>query len=509
MTVQEDERPFVCQGTPKCEPLGSPSSNRLDTMIAIADGGGEIAARKSRERSSASQAAGPGGPAVHTHGCSVPMLVLLSLPRMAINMAWAAQWAALGPYLGTLLPRFAVQLTQVIGPLSGILVAPTIGVLSDRSTNKWGRRRPFLLYGAVTSAACWVLMGYTRQIGEALGDTRDHHPWTVGLTILFYTWMDITVNVVQTPAFLVIADFAGDRQTLGAGIGQASSTLGSILVAGYIQFFGAAHLTLRWFLGMLAVTMLSTVGVVCIFAKETPRSTDGLDMTRSIWKRIGDAFASIVHGLRTLPSVLVVYCAIFFCAMYGFTAYNGSKGQFFGIEVYGGEPSECLVDTTECLDKKRRYDRGVQVAGGLTDLGFNIVGYAYAWLLPVLVHRMGARWVITVAGIPQALLMVMAFTKIVAVDVAIVIGTSITQSTVFALLVPVIIHVFGEQAEVGMYVGALNSANCFGQLLNFVVGAALVETSLGYKLPVFVGGAFSFLGVLISLFCLRINMHSM
>lgn len=57
------------------------------------------------------------GESKHTTGCSVAMLVLLALPRMATNMAWSAQWAALGPYLGTLLPRFAVQLTQLIGPL--------------------------------------------------------------------------------------------------------------------------------------------------------------------------------------------------------------------------------------------------------------------------------------------------------------------------------------------------------------------------------------------------------
>ncbi|KAG2781354.1 hypothetical protein PC129_g3562 [Phytophthora cactorum] len=455
------------------------------------------------------------GESKHTVGCSVGMLMLLSLPRMATNMAWSAQWAALGPYLGTMLPRFAVQLTQLIGPLSGILVAPTIGVLSDRSSCKWGRRRPFLIYGAVTSAACWVLMGYTRELGELLGDFGDNRPWTAWLTILFYTWMDITVNVVQTPAFLIISDFAGDRQTLGASIGQASSTLGSIWVAGYIYIFGAAHLTLRWFLGMLSVTMLASVGAVCVFAKEeVPVSKDvelGPDEEApSAMKRIGEAFSSIFYGLKTLPRTLAIYCLVFFCIQFGFTAYNGSKGQFFGIEVFGGNSTEADVcGPNECTEDQERYNDGVQIAGGLTDLLFNVFGYLYSWVLPFLVYRLGARWVITVACIPQALLMVMAFTKVVAVDVTIVVLTAITQATIFTLIVPIIVHVFGTSAQVGMYVGAVNSANCVGQLLNFLVGAALVETSLGYALPVFVGGAFSFLGALISLGLLRIDMHSM
>ncbi|KAL4085754.1 hypothetical protein PRIC1_015089 [Phytophthora ramorum] len=456
------------------------------------------------------------GETKHTTGCSVPMLVLLSLPRMAINMAWSAQWAALGPYLGTMLPPFAVQLTQLIGPLSGILVAPAIGVLSDRSSCKWGRRRPFLMYGAVTSAACWMLMGYTRELGELLGDSgNESRPCTAWLTILFYTWMDITVNVVQTPAFLIIADFAGDRQTLGASIGQASSTLGSILVAGYIYIFGAAHLTLHWFLGMLSATMLASVGAVCVFVKEQVPASKDLEVgpgeeAPSALKRIGEAFCCIFHGLKTLPRTLAIYCLVLFCIQFGFTAYNGNKGQFFGIEVVGGNSTDAdICGPILCTAAQERYNHGVQIAGGLADLLFNVLGYLYSWMLPFMVYHLGARWVITVACIPQALLMVMAFSKIVALDVAIVALTAITQATIFALIVPIIVHVFGCSAHVGMYVGAVNSANCIGQLLNFLVGAALVETSMGYALPVFVGGALSFLGAVISLMALRIDMRSM
>uniref|UniRef100_K3XCV3 Major facilitator superfamily (MFS) profile domain-containing protein n=1 Tax=Globisporangium ultimum (strain ATCC 200006 / CBS 805.95 / DAOM BR144) TaxID=431595 RepID=K3XCV3_GLOUD len=77
-------------------------------------------------------------------GASIIQLLLIAMPRMAIQMTWSAQWAALGPYLGTMLPKYAVQLTQVIGPATGIIAGPAIGVYSDRSTNPWGRRRPFL-----------------------------------------------------------------------------------------------------------------------------------------------------------------------------------------------------------------------------------------------------------------------------------------------------------------------------------------------------------------------------
>lgn len=448
-------------------------------------------------------------------GASVVKLMLIAMPRLAIAMTWAAQWAALGPYLGTMLPNFAVQLTQFIGPITGIVVGPVVGVFSDRSTSKWGRRRPILVVAALASVVCWMLMGYTRQIGEALGDygtgqpgEATSRPWTTFFTIVFYAWMDITVNIVQTPAYLFIADFAGDRQTLGSAIGQGWSLIGALLVAAYISIFGPAHKSLRWFLGMLSVIMLVTVAIACIAGKETPMEKDANDKS-STWTQVKSVFGNIIHAVKTLPSTLIVFSMIFFCIAYGYTAYNGNKGQFFGLVVYDGEATGADSCGSTCTEAQNDYNDGVSLAGGTTDMMYNIVGYLYTWTLPFLVSKFGAKWVIAISVIPQCLLLVMAFTKVVAIDVFIVVITSISQSVMFALLVPIIMHVMGTEIEIGVYVGALNSAQCFGQLLNFAIGSALVETSLGYKLPVFIGGIFSVLAVLITIPFFKIKMYAM
>ncbi|KAL4114245.1 hypothetical protein PRIC2_014925 [Phytophthora ramorum] len=410
-------------------------------------------------------------------GASIPQLLLISMPRMAVRMAWSAQWAALGPYLGTMMPKYAVQLAQIIGPVTGILVAPVVGAFSDRSTNRWGRRRPFLLYGAVTSAICWTAMGYTRQIGDVFGDTgsgkkgeETNRFWTIFFTIFFYAWMDITVNVVQTPlnGRPLVLLLARDGPRWG----------------------------LSWF------------PVACFFSQERPR--EKLDqVTESAWLSVKGAFESIYHGFKSLPLELLKYSVVVFCVMYGFSAYNGNKGQYFGIEVYGGSPKGANICAPDCSDAQDAYNRGVRVAGGYADLWFSLVGYAYSWVLPWLVKRFGAKWVLSVALIPQSLLMAMAFTTTVSIDVTIVILTTVTLTTVFALNVPVIIHVLGHEAEIGVYVGVLNAANCFGQLVNFSIGAAVVGTPMGYKLPVFLGGATSFLGMLFTIFLLKIKMFSL
>ncbi|KAF1789272.1 Major facilitator superfamily domain [Phytophthora cactorum] len=319
-----------------------------------------------------------------------------------------------GPYLSTMLSNSAVQATQFIGPIVGVIVGPSVGVFSDRTTSRFGRRRPYLVVAGILSIICWIAMGYTREIGDALGDHG---------TALPATW-----TARGHPGHASCGDFAGDRQTTGAALGQAWSTLGSIVVAVYIRAFD-------------------------------------------------------------LPKVLVVYAIGFFFVQYGYTAYNGNKGQFFGLEI--------------------AYNDGVSLAGGDADLAYNIVGYVYSWCLPYLVSKFGLKWVLTLSTVPQMFLIVMAWVNNKGFDVFVVAICGMTSSVWFSCIVPIIIHVMGDDVEIGMYVGALNSANCFGQLLNFAIGTAIVDTSLGYKLPVFIGGIMTALGFVTAAIFMKIKMYSL
>ncbi|OWZ09733.1 Glycoside-Pentoside-Hexuronide family transporter [Phytophthora megakarya] len=437
------------------------------------------------------------------------------MPRMVIRMASAAQWAALGPYLQTMLPRYAVQLTQLSGPLCGVLVGPIVGVYSDRNTSKFGRRRPYLVVSAVGSIICWILMGYTRELGDALGDVGSGKPgevtdrkWTALLTVLFYFWTGFNIHLARTPAMLLISDFAGRRQTVGAALGQGWSVLGAVIVAVYTQCFGAAYNSLPWFMGMLSAFMAVSVGAACYVAKETPLEKKTMDK-RSCCQNATSAFLSIFDTVRNLPKVLVAYCVVHFFIQYAFAAYNGNKGMFFGIEVFDGDAANVATCGAGCSEAQLDYNRGVKLAGGLADILFCVVGYLFSWVLPPLVRRYGAQYVAALSIVPQILLMVMAFCDVVALDVTIVAFTSITTGTFFAMIVPLVVHVRGDTNNIGVQVGVLTSVSSAGQLLNFIVGSALVETSLGFKLPIFVGGAVSLLAFFVCIFFFRVKMYSM
>jgi solute carrier family 45 protein 1/2/4 len=447
-----------------------------------------------------------------SEGASVLKLVAISMPRMAINMAWSANYAAFSPYLSTMLPNYAVQLTQLIGPVVGIIVGPMVGTLSDRNTSRFGRRRPFLVIGAILTIVCWTLLSFTKELGVALGDSGEkNRKWTGGLTVFFYFWMDIMISSCQTPAMLITADFAGRRQTLGSSIGLAWAAFGSLFVALYIQIFGAAYLTLHYFIGMLCCIMALSVLVCCIAANETPLDKSAVTKSGSAILQGLTAVIDIFKGLKTLPKDLVSYALIMFFVLYGYAAYNGNKGQFFGLEVYGGVSTGASSCDDTCTDEQNAFNAGVKLASGTGDLLFCVVGYLYALSLPFLVRLIGAKWVLSLSLLPQVLLLAMAFCKNKAFDIFLVAMLSCSFNSVFGLMVPVIIHVFGGKPDIniGMYVGSLNAANSLGSLVNYAVGSALVQTSLGYKLPVLVGGCMSLLGLSVAIFFVKIKMYSM
>ncbi|CAK4725288.1 unnamed protein product [Aphanomyces euteiches] len=413
-------------------------------------------------------------------GTSIPVMVLVCCPKMAMNMAWSAHWAAFCPLLQVLLSYSSVQGVQIVGPVSGLLVAPFIGVLSDTTTSKYGCRKPWLFWGAITSIICWAVMMNATDIGNSLGDTPDDRTWTTVFVVFCYVWMDITCNLTQVPVVLLIADLAGNRQVTAASISQAWSIAGSLVVTGYIS------------------------------SSALPINRSSLSWPNTK-QQLKDAFSALYVGLRKLPKVLAIYCVIFLLLEYGYTAYNGAKGQFFGQPCLT-DRQKAYNDGQPCLtDRQKAYNDGVQLAGGVTDTIFNIFGWVYLLCMPFLVRKIGAKWVIVIACIPQVLLIIMAFCKVVIVDQIIVVLVGICQNTIFALQLPMIVFQIGLTADnnLGMYAGAFNSANCAGQFLNFALATQLVKSSMTFALPVLIGGILSAIAFIVAIFFLKFDMKTM
>jgi len=94
-------------------------------------------------------------------------MALLTFSMIGFQFCWGTEMTYATPYLLSLgLSKSRLSLVWVAGPLSGLVMQPVIGMVSDKSNSKYGRRRPFMAMGTVAVVFCLLLLGWT---GEVVG----------------------------------------------------------------------------------------------------------------------------------------------------------------------------------------------------------------------------------------------------------------------------------------------------------------------------------------------------
>ena len=77
-------------------------------------------------------------------------MILLTLSIGGLQIVWSVELSNGSPYLLSLgMSKALVAFVWVAGPVTGVLVQPYIGILSDRCRISWGKRKPFMVGGTV------------------------------------------------------------------------------------------------------------------------------------------------------------------------------------------------------------------------------------------------------------------------------------------------------------------------------------------------------------------------
>lgn len=100
------------------------------------------------------------------------------------------------PYLLSLgLTKSKTSLVWIAGPLSGLIVQPIVGAIADESRSKWGRRRPFIVIGAIVVALCLLVLGFTKEIVALfMSDEEAAKTVTIIVAILAIYAADFSIN---------------------------------------------------------------------------------------------------------------------------------------------------------------------------------------------------------------------------------------------------------------------------------------------------------------------------
>lgn len=133
---------------------------------------------------------------------SIWYLILLTISIGGLQLAWAVELSNGTPYLLSLgLSKSVMALVWIAGPLSGALVQPYVGILSDNCRSKWGKRTPFMATGAAATIISLLALSWVREmVGGFLGmfgaerDSEGVKVSIIVVAVFFVYILDFSIN---------------------------------------------------------------------------------------------------------------------------------------------------------------------------------------------------------------------------------------------------------------------------------------------------------------------------
>ena len=157
----------------------------------------------------------------------------MSFGFLGIQFGWGLQLAnmsAIYTYLGA--SADDVPILWLAGPVTGLLVQPVVGSMSDRTWNRLGRRRPYFLVGAILASIMLFFMPDAAAIANTLGApfasfARGLFGVAAGVAVAAgLLWiLDASINVSMEPFRAFVADKLNASQRT-AGFVMQSCFLG-------------------------------------------------------------------------------------------------------------------------------------------------------------------------------------------------------------------------------------------------------------------------------------------
>ena len=162
---------------------------------------------------------------------SLPAIWNMSFGFLGIQFGWGLQMANMSPiykYLGAADDQIAKL--WLAAPLTGFIVQPIIGAMSDRTWCWLGRRRPYFLVGAILSSLALVLMPNAGTLAAWLVPQLPKFYMAAG-----FLWiLDASINISMEPFRAFVADKLPEEQR-GSGFAMQSLFIGlGAFVAGFM-----------------------------------------------------------------------------------------------------------------------------------------------------------------------------------------------------------------------------------------------------------------------------------
>lgn len=228
----------------------------------------------------------------------------MSFGFLGIQFGFALQGANMSRIFQTLgASKDDIPIYWIAAPLTGLIVQPIIGYLSDRTWSpRWGRRRPFFLIGAVLSSLALFFVPYSPAVWMAAG----------------FLWiLDASINISMEPFRALVADKLPDEQrsygfviqTLIIGIGtwvasnlpwlvtklgaENTAAAGEVPQSVYVAFAVGAFV----FMASILYTVFTTT-------EDPPEDMEAFEREKSETAGFWNGVTAIASNFSTMPLVM-------------------------------------------------------------------------------------------------------------------------------------------------------------------------------------------------------------
>lgn len=377
---------------------------------------------------------------------------------------------------------------NLAGPMTGLLIQPLIGAMSDRTWHpRWGRRKPYFLTGAIFCSLCLFAFPFSRELWMAAG----------------LLWvLDAANNTAMEPYRAFIADKLPDTQRPLGFLTQSFFTgLGITLANLSLGFFkdhihGAATAgdgrpgIPYWVFGSFFVGAVCSIGTVAWSVSKTPEippTPEELAHLRALKKGLFEPFKEIIAAIHDMPRVMWQLGLVYLFQWYAMFCYWQFVSLSIAKSIFHIAPG----------DNPELYEQAVVWAGKVNGF-YNIVTFVSAFSLVWLARKFSAKYV-HVFCLALASLALLIFPHIENRDLLFVpmVGFGIAWASMMG--VPYIMVVGSIPKErYGVYMGIINMMIVVPMILQTISFGAVYRTILDND-PT---KAISFAGVLLGLACL-------
>jgi maltose/moltooligosaccharide transporter len=389
----------------------------------------------------------------------------MSFGFLGIQFGWGLQLANMSPIYKYLhAEESQLPYLWLAGPITGLLIQPIIGSMSDRTWNRLGRRRPYFLVGAIFASIALFFMPDSSVLWMAAG----------------LLWiLDASINITMEPFRAFVADKLPEEQrTLGfvmqsffIGIGQTlANALPYVFTAlGVVGVMATGiPLSVDYSFKIGAIVFLVAVLWTVLTTKEyPPDDIEAFERLKREHKGIGAGFAEIASSLSQMPATMKQLAVVQFFTWFALPC----MWQFFGIatarHVFGApnEQSPLFAEGTEWA--------------GLCFAAYNVVCFLIAFMLPWLARKTSRKTVHMVALVCGGIgLISVLFISNKWMLFASMAGVGIAWASILSMPY-VILSTAVPATRMGVYMGVFNLFIVIPQIVMSLIVPRIYNSALG------------------------------